>query len=104
MRATQRQLLESLAEMGEPEALAELAAIPPLPPLGAHLWSYFAELSSTRGHGGFGPLRLTRAEIAQWEREEGVRLAYWERRVILRMDAAWIASANTEAAARGGDK
>lgn len=101
MRATQRELLESLAQMGDPEAIAELAALPPLPPLGAHLWTYFAELNLTRGHAGLGPARLSRAEIALWEREEGVRLALWERQTILRMDRAWMASANVEANARG---
>jgi hypothetical protein len=37
-----------------------------------------------------GPCRLTRAEIRQWEADEAIALARWERRALLEIDAAWV--------------
>lgn len=93
-RTTVREALQSLADQGDPEALAELAALPPLPKLGAHVWQWFSELAATRTTSGLGPNRLTRAEIHAWEADEGHRLDLWERRAIMRIDQAWIASAH----------
>jgi hypothetical protein len=93
-RTTVREALQSLAEQGDPEALSELANLPTLPPLGAHLWQWFAELTATRTASGLGPNRLTRAEIRAWETDEGQCLDLWERRAILRIDQAWISSAH----------
>lgn len=39
-----------------------------------------------------GVSRLTRREIHEWEADEGQRLERWERRVILEIDAKWVAS------------
>jgi hypothetical protein len=33
-----------------------------------------------------GPSKISRAEIAQWERDERIDLEPWERRAILRLD------------------
>lgn len=93
MKTTQRAVLEALAAQGEPEAIMELAAIPSLPALGAYIWTWFAEISANRASGGMGPSRLTRAEVHAWEQDEGHRLELWERRAILAIDAAWLASA-----------
>lgn len=93
MRTTQRAVLEALAAQGEPDAILELRALPELPPLGAHLWTWFAELTATRASTGLGASRLTRAEIHAWEADEGHRLELWERRAIMAIDAAWVRSA-----------
>jgi hypothetical protein len=93
-RTTVRDALHALAEQGDPEALTELANLPKLPPLGAHLWQWFSELTATRTASGLGPNRITRAEIRAWERDEGQSLDLWERRAILRIDQAWISSAH----------
>lgn len=34
--------------------------------------------------------RIPRSEIAQWERDERIRLEPWERRAILALDAAYV--------------
>lgn len=60
-----------------------------MPPLAAHLWSYWLQLASTRQPGANGPSRLTRAEIRLWEEDEGCPLDRWERRAVLALDAAW---------------
>lgn len=64
----------------------------PIPPLAAHVWGYFVDLGQTRSSGEFGPSRLTRGEIREWEEDEGVQLQRWERRAILMLDSAWLAS------------
>jgi hypothetical protein len=92
LRTSYRSLLESLAGQGDPEAAAELADQPELPPLGAHLWGYFIEIAATRSSGGMGPSRLSRVEIRTWEADEGVELEPWERRTILAIDSAYLAS------------
>ncbi len=69
-----------------------LAAVPKCPPLARHVWAYFADLHATRGGTGFGPAPLSRVEIQAWERDECIRLAPWERRAILRIDAAFLAA------------
>ena len=96
MKATHRAHLESLARGGDLDAEAELAAIPSLPRLGAHLWAYFSDLHQTRSINGMAVARLTRQEIRQWEADEGHVLERWERRVIMAIDAAFVASLNPE--------
>ncbi len=71
--------------------MAELAALPSLPPLAAHVWGWFFDIRATGGVTGMGPARLTRSEIQTWEAETGNSLAFWERRAILDLDAAWMA-------------
>jgi hypothetical protein len=75
----------------------EMAELPQLPPLAAHLWAWFFDLRATGGSTGFGPARLTRHEIRIWEEDEGIALEAWERRAILSIDAAWVASAQKQA-------
>jgi len=96
LKATHRAHLESLARGGDLEAEAELAAIPSLPRLGAHLWSYFSELHQTRSLNGMAVARLTRQEIRQWEADEGHVLERWERRVVMAIDAAFVASLSAD--------
>ena len=75
--------------MGDVEAEWELANGPALPPLAAHIWAWWLDLAQTRGSTGFGPAPLTRTEIHAWQADEGVTLDQWERRAILRLDAAY---------------
>jgi len=91
-RTTKKAVLQSLAQMGDHEAAAELAAQPKLPRPTAYLWGYFQDLASCRPAGGFGPARLPRTEIRAWEETEGFRLAPWEVRAIVRLDEAWFAA------------
>lgn len=66
--------------------------MPKLPPAGAHLWTYFRDLASTRQTGGMGPSRLSRQEMMAWEAVEGIVLERWERRAIIAIDEAWLDS------------
>lgn len=89
MAAPRRVHLKNLADQGDPEAQAELADLPKLPPLASHLWSYWLQLAATRQQGANGPARLTRAEIRLWEEDEGCPLERWERRAVIALDGAW---------------
>jgi hypothetical protein len=40
-----------------------------------------------------GPTRMSRLEVQAWERDQGVSLMAWERRAIIAIDGAWVASA-----------
>lgn len=71
---------------------AQLVDAPPIPPLAAHVWGYFIDITKTRPAGGFGPSRLSRLEIQAWEADEGVALERWERRAILMLDAVYMAT------------
>lgn len=75
-------------------------ANPPPPPSKhvRHLWQAFTDLCATRSVNGMALSPLSRMEIAQWERDEMLRLEPWERRAILRMDQEFIA-ANTKSGA-----
>jgi hypothetical protein len=89
-KSTHREVLESLAEQGDPEALAELVALPPLPRHGAHIWAWFMDLHATRQSNGMGPSRLSRLEIHAWEADEGHVLERWERKTLMAVDVAWV--------------
>jgi len=81
---------------GDPEAIAELDAQPPLPPLAAHVWDWFGDLRRTVQSSGMGPARITRHDIRAWEQDEAISLDPWERRAILNLDDALIASLNPD--------
>ena len=70
-------------------AEAELASVPSLPPLFAHLWAGWVDLCATRPTGGFGLSPLSRLEIQAWEADEGHALEPWERRAVLQLDATY---------------
>ena len=84
--------LESLARQGDETAAAELAAVPPLPEAVAYLWVYYFDLARTRPSGGMAISRIDRHDIRQWQEDEFIVLEPWERRVLLEIDAAFIAS------------
>lgn len=86
-----RDHLAVLARQDDAESKDRLENGPKLPPLAAHLWGHFCDMAQTRTV-GMGPNRLTRAEIRQWEEDEGVTLDRWERKAIMAVDAAYLAS------------
>ena len=98
LKATKRVHLESLARQGDIVAEATLAAIPELPVDGAYLWAWFIDMAATRQNNGMGVGRLSRLEIQAWEADEMVALSHWERRVVLSLDAAFVASTIDEPA------
>lgn len=70
---------------------ALLAAEPELHPAVEHLWSWFDQLSGTRG-GGFGPAPLTYQELDAWARLTDSRPTPWEVEQILRLDRLWLSN------------
>jgi hypothetical protein len=60
-----------------------------LPPTAAYLWAWWLDLCATRPMTGMGISPLSRVEIQAWEADEGVELTVWERRTLLRLDAAF---------------
>lgn len=87
-----REHLESNARQGDVEDRWRLENPPPLPAGAAHVWAWFVDLHATRATNGMGPCRLSRLEIQAWERDQGVNLMAWERRAIIAVDGAWVAS------------
>lgn len=63
---------------------------PRLPAACEELWRVFSELHSCRGNNGFGPSRITYADIDAFQRVSGVKLSTWEMSAILRADAAFL--------------
>jgi hypothetical protein len=63
---------------------------PHLPAGCEELWRVFSELHSCRGNSGFGPLRITYADIDAFQRVSGVMLQPWELDAIRRADAAYL--------------
>lgn len=57
-----------------------------VPPVLSRVWEVFSDLDAHRQHTGFGPQRLSFQEIDAYLRMEEVRLLWWERRLLSRMD------------------
>ncbi|WP_442320005.1 phage tail assembly chaperone [Caulobacter ginsengisoli] len=62
---------------------------PKLPPLAAHIWTWWLDLCATRPVTGMGVSPISRLEIQAWEADEEIELTPWERRTILRLDAVF---------------
>lgn len=63
----------------------------PLCPSGCEpLWQIFKELHASRGNNGFGPMRLTFAELDAFQRVTGMRLKPWEIDALRRADRVFI--------------
>jgi hypothetical protein len=73
---------------------AQLAEAPELPPLAAHVWGYFAELSRFRGRNGTlrGANPITPTGIKDWCWLSRTTLQPWEIRAIARLDEAYLKS------------
>jgi hypothetical protein len=96
LKAPLRVHLEAQARQGDAEAIWRLYHGPKLSPLAAHLWTWWLDLCATRPVTGMGISPLSRMEIQAWEADEGVELTAWERRTILRLDAAFRAASQSE--------
>lgn len=85
--ATKRDHLESAARQNGkvPAALHACECPPEL----AYLWRWFRDLSSGRGHTGFGQARLSWLDIAGWCLLTHARPESWEVRALMLLDAAW---------------
>ena len=90
-----------LARQGDPEAIEKLDHGAALSPHVAHIWSYYCDLAQTRTV-GMAANRLTRLEIQAWEQDEGIRLARWERRAIMAVDAEHLRIMAERADKKGG--
>lgn len=64
---------------------------PPMPAGCVTLWQDFLELHGSRGSTGWGPQRITFADLDAWQRVNGVRLSAWDIAVIRRCDDIWLA-------------
>lgn len=71
---------------------AALANGPRLPNGCAGLWSDFSQMHERRGSSGFGPSRISFADVDAWQRVRGVQLAAWELDAIHGADNAFLAS------------
>lgn len=63
---------------------------PELPYCVEHLWRWFCELHLGRGTGGFGPSRVTYADIDAWSRLTRTQVRPAEVRAILAVDNEWL--------------
>lgn len=84
--------LEAGAEDGDEEAIAQLAALPPLPEGVDYLWDYFKDLDAVRQSTGFGPARWTRRGIVDELATVAISLRPWEVKALSALDALWIAT------------
>lgn len=70
---------------------AMLANAPKLPDGCEQLWADFVSLHDCRGSTGFGPMRVTFADLDAWQRVTGNKLQAWEIDAIRRADNAYLA-------------
>jgi hypothetical protein len=68
---------------------------PRLPEGCEQLWPIFSELHSCRGNYGFGPCRITYADIDAFQRVSGVTLRPWELEAVRKADAAYLEKQRT---------
>lgn len=66
--------------------------LPTPPPLAAHVWRYFRQIRSELSPNGVAPPKITRHDIHAWEQDEQISLQLWERRAIMELDLAYLAS------------
>jgi hypothetical protein len=74
---------------GKPHPM--LADAPPLPVGCGQLWADFLELHGSRGSTGWGPARITFADLHAWQQVNDVRLSAWEIACIRKADDLWLA-------------
>ncbi len=90
---TLREHYQGLAERTG-RSFAEIANLPEVPPGCEWLWRDFSALSAARGSTGFGPSRISWAEIDAYQRMRGLRFEQWELDAITRADMAFVAEAS----------
>jgi hypothetical protein len=67
-----------------------LREAPELPEGLAALWQAFLELHGSRGSTGWGPQRITYADMQAWQALTGSRLRPWEVDLIRKADDVWL--------------
>lgn len=72
-----------------PAARAKLEPLP-LPPMFAHLWLYFLELSRCRSYNGPTPNPISHADLEAWLRLTGRRLSRYELEILRAIDGTWL--------------
>lgn len=89
---TLREHLEGMAERTG-KTVAEIAGLPDCPDGCELLWRDFMAMSVARGSTGFGPARLSWADIDAYQRVHGFRFQAWQIEAIRRMDSVFMAEA-----------
>lgn len=89
--ATLRDHYEILAERTG-RTVREIHGAPDLPDGCSMLWRDFIAMHGARGSTGFGPMRITWADLDAFQRVMGIRLAPWELEAIRRADGAYLES------------
>ena len=70
----------------------DLAEAPELPELTVHVWDVYRRIAAYREWDGMsGPKLLTPRAVKDWCWMTGALLSTWEKQVILRLDAEWMA-------------
>lgn len=69
-----------------------LQSAPKLPQGLGYLWRDFLDLHNSRSGSGFGPARITFADIDAWQRVTGFELAPWELSAVRAADGAYFDS------------
>lgn len=87
--ATLREHYQGLAERKGCE-LHEVVDLPTLPEGTGQLWADFLNLSSARGSTGFGPARVSWADLDAYQRVKSFRFEAWEVEAIRRADGAYM--------------
>jgi len=72
-------------------SIADIAQMPELPTGCEMLWQDFTALSAARGSNGFGPSRLSWADLDAYQRVKGFRFSPWEVEALTRADLAFMA-------------
>jgi len=84
--------LEKLADLGEPDAIAELDAVPKLSRLASHIWGWFIDLARCRQYAGMGSaMPISYRDVQAWRDVTGAEPEPWELNAIFAIDAAWMA-------------
>lgn len=90
--STLRDHYEMLAERTG-RSVAEIARLPDIPIGCEGLWGDFLSLSMARGSNGFGPSRITWADIDAYQRVHHIRFMGWEIEALRRIDSAFMSQA-----------
>lgn len=67
-----------------------VAKAPPLPEGCETLWRNYLELHDSRGNTGWGPMRITFADLQAFQNVTGAMLQPWEIDMIRKADGLWL--------------
>ena len=69
---------------------AMISKAPPLPEGCVELWNAFLRLHGNRGSTGWGPARITDADIVAAREARGLILDHWQVDMVNRVDSMWL--------------